>query len=129
MKKRNGFTLIEIIISIALLVLIASYGLFKYAEVQEASKEQLDLAAVGTFVEAVEMLRINDPVAAKKTEIKSDDPALKKYLSGTLEGKSTKYGGPFVATYDSNGKLTVKSAGGKTLYPELEGGGNNSTEG
>lgn len=129
MKKRNGFTLIEIIISIALLVLIASYGLFKYAEVQEASKQQLDLAAVGTFVEAVEMLRIHDPAAAKKTEIKSDDPEIQKYLSGKLEGKSKKYGGPFVATYDSNGKLTVKSSGGKTLYPEPEGGGNNSTEG
>ncbi|MDO4793890.1 MAG: type II secretion system protein [Filifactor alocis] len=129
MKKRNGFTLIEIIISIALLVLIASYGLFKYAEVQEASKQQLDLAAVGTFVEAVEMLRINDPAAAKKTEIKSDDPGLQRYLSGKLEGKSKEYGGPFVATYDDKGKLTVKSSGGKTLYPELEGGGNNSTEG
>lgn len=121
MKKRKGFTLIEIIISITLIALIASYGLFKYSEVQEQAKQKLDLAAVGTFVEAVELLRMEDKEYAKKNEIKSSDTKIQNYVSGTLEGKSKLYDGFFIANYDSNGKLTVTNQN-KTyrLYPTVE---------
>lgn len=121
MKKRKGFTLIEIIISITLIALIASYGLFKYSEVQEQAKQKLDLAAVGTFVEAVELLRMEDENYAKINEIKSSDTKIQNYVSGELKGKSKLYSGIFIANYDSNGKLTVTNeAKTHRLYPELK---------
>lgn len=121
MKKKKGFTLIEIIISITLIALIASYSLFKYSEVQEKARQKLDLSAVGIFVEAVEMIRMEDEKYADMDTITSEDEKVKSYVSGELKGKSKLYSGYFVATYDDKGTLTVTSKNGKyQLYPDVK---------
>lgn len=121
MKKKKGFTLIEIIISITLIALIASYSLFKYSEVQEKARQKLDLSAVGVFVEAVEMIRMEDEKYADMDTITSEDEKVKSYVSGELKGKSKLYSGHFVANYDDKGSLTVTSENGKyQLYPDVK---------
>ena len=61
LSKRNGFTLIEIIISITLLLLIATYGMLKYQNVKESAQQKLDIASAVSFAETLELALMDNP--------------------------------------------------------------------
>ncbi len=120
-EKKKGFTLIEIIISIALLVLLAAFSIFKYGEVQEKSKQKLDIASAATFAETVGLLMTDDDTIGKSIkEIQSNDAKILEYVQEPFEGKSRLYQGLFKAEIDKNGKITVTSSSGEKMYPKKD---------
>jgi type IV pilin len=122
LSHRNGFTLIEIIISITLLLLIATYGMLKYQNVKESAQQKLDIANAVSFAETLELALMDNPNCFNnKQTIQSTDPIVTKYTHSVLVAKSKKYSGPFNAAINKTSSDEYKfviTANNYTIYPQ-----------
>ena len=113
MKKRKGFTLIEMVIVITIIGILSSIAVTKYSKIQENAKKNADYATAANLATAA-MISISDGKDSD-TDIQPSGLLTNKYIQYEPKSKSLK-GKPFVveAVGDS---VTVK-VGNKVFYPK-----------
>lgn len=114
MKKRKGFTLVEMVIVVVILGILSSMALMKYNNVQKNAKMKADYATASTIATAT-IVAINDGQISGE-QIKVSDLVSKGYLQSNVKCNSTGKGFDINITGDS---VEVKSDG-KSYYPIIE---------
>lgn len=131
-KKKKGFTLIELIIVVAVLGILALIAVPKFGEIQKNSKKKADIASGKIIADTATRIVVEGDktyTADTKTEIKTSDN-----VGGELQDipkvQYNNVGGSkkFYYEVDSNGNVAVYvSAGGngatyEEIYPTQGGG-------
>lgn len=110
-KKRRGFTLIELVMVVAILGTLSSIALVKFTDVGKGSKINSDYITASNIATATK-LAINDGVS----DITLDKLSKEGYIEGTPKPQSEE--GGFVVSID-DGNINVK-VGEKVFYPKTE---------
>lgn len=110
-KKRRGFTLIELVMVVAILGTLSSIALVKFTDVGKESKINSDYITASNIATATK-LAINDGVS----DITLDKLSKEGYIEGTPKPQSEE--GGFVVSID-NGNINVK-VGEKVFYPKTD---------
>ena len=114
MKKRRGFTLIELVIVVAILGVLSSIALVKFGDVEKNSKINADYVTANNIATAAK-LAINSDVS--EDEISIDYLVENNYLEGNPKVQSQKDKNFEVCK--ENGDIKVK-VDGQTFYPKNE---------
>ena len=93
MKKRKGFTLIEMVIVITIIGILSSIAVTKYSKIQENAKKNADYATAANLATAA-MISISDGKDSD-TDIQPSGLLTNKYIQYEPKSKSLK-GKPFV---------------------------------
>lgn len=111
-KKLNktGFSLIELIIVIAIIGIITLIAIPKFGSAQKDAKINADLASAKTIANAA------SAKIAKGEEVTNIEDVASEIQGGIPKPKAVD--GDFSIDIDENGNVTVK-AGDKTIYPSL----------
>ncbi|WP_338560556.1 prepilin-type N-terminal cleavage/methylation domain-containing protein [Paraclostridium sordellii] len=110
-KKRRGFTLIELVMVVAILGTLSSIALVKFTDVGKESKINSDYITASNIATATK-LAINDGVS----DITLDKLSKEGYIEGTPKPQSEE--GGFIVSID-DGNINVK-VGEKVFYPKTE---------
>ena len=113
-KKRKGFTLVEMVIVVVILGILSSMALMKYNNVQENAKKKADYATASTIATAT-IVAMNDGQISGD-QVKVSELVSKGYLQSDVKCNSTGEGFNITIEGDS---VKVKS-GGKSYYPIIE---------
>lgn len=132
MKNNKGFSLVELIIVIAIMAVLVGVLAPTYLQYVEKSKKSNDVSTVDSVVNALEIAAIDPEVnSVSWTELtitinssgmtatpKTGDPtamkdAFMEIVGDDVKFKSTKWNGDvvFVAKNDSNGKIKLEYTG------------------
>lgn len=114
MKKRRGFTLIELVIVVAILGVLSSIALVKFGDVEKNSKINADYVTANNIATAAK-IAINSDVS--KDEISIDYLVENNYLEGKPKVQSQKDKNFEVYTENEDIKVKVDE---KTFYPKDE---------
>lgn len=114
MKKRRGFTLIELVIVVAILGVLSSIALVKFGDVEKNSKINADYVTANNIATAAK-IAINSDVSEE--EISIDYLVENNYLEGKPKVQSQK--DKNFEVYKENGDIKVK-VDGQTFYPKNE---------
>lgn len=114
MKKRRGFTLIELVIVVAILGVLSSIALVKFGDVEKNSKINADYVTANNIATAAK-LAINSDVS--EDEISIDYLVENNYLEGKPKVQSQK--DKNFEVYTENEDIKVK-VDGQTFYPKNE---------
>ncbi|AOY77045.1 prepilin-type N-terminal cleavage/methylation domain-containing protein [Clostridium formicaceticum] len=122
-RNKKGFTLIELIVVIAILGILAGIAVPRFTNVGDSAKISADEATARTIVGAVNLaiaagdLVIHDGDFVDTTDDSKISEILDflspKYLEPGLKSQS----GTFNITVDANGAITITN-GSVTLYPK-----------
>lgn len=114
LKKRKGFTLVEMVLVVTILGILSSIAFMKFGGVQEKAQINADYIAASNIATAIN-LGINDMVITKDNQqdilevLKSNG-----YISSIPKPQSTT--GKFDITVSNKGDITIK-AGDTVFYP------------
>ncbi|MEN2259023.1 prepilin-type N-terminal cleavage/methylation domain-containing protein [Paraclostridium benzoelyticum] len=114
MKKRRGFTLIELVIVVAILGVLSSVALVKFGDVEKNSKINADYVTANNIATAAK-IAINSDVS--EDEISIDYLVKNNYLEGKPKVQSQK--DKNFEVYTENEDIKVK-VDGQTFYPKNE---------
>lgn len=114
MKKRRGFTLIELVIVVAILGVLSSIALVKFGDVEKNSKINADYVTANNIATAAK-IAINSDVS--EDEISIDYLVENNYLEGKPKVQSQK--DKNFEVYTENEDIKVK-VDGQTFYPKNE---------
>lgn len=114
MKKRRGFTLIELVIVVGILGVLSSIALVKFGDVEKNSKINADYVTANNIATAAK-LAINSDVS--EDEISIDYLVKNNYLEGKPKVQSQK--DKNFEVYTENEDIKVK-VDGQTFYPKNE---------
>lgn len=114
MKKRRGFTLIELVIVVAILGVLSSIALVKFGDVEKNSKINADYVTANNIATAAK-IAINSDVS--EDEISIDYLVKNNYLEGKPKVQSQK--DKNFEVYTENEDIKVK-VDGQTFYPKNE---------
>lgn len=123
MKKKKGFTLVELIVVIAIIAIIAAFAIPNFMTVQNNAKIDADVNLGRNIANAVEVLTTDDTIAKSigsftiKTSATNADSATDNGLhaaykvesnlkANSLKLKSTGAADDLTVTVDSNGQVT-----------------------
>ena len=130
-KKRDGFTLVEMVIVVAILGILSGIGFMQFGKVQESSKKNADYAAAANLATAASLYMTDYPDAIKYEEnektldISLDVLKAKGYINSIPKSQSQRDDFNIVITkIEENGEiineqLSVES-NGITFYPKEE---------
>lgn len=113
LKKRKGFTLVEMILVVTILGVLSSIAFMKFGGVQERAEMNADYIAASNIATAVN-LGISDRVITNETDKILDVLKEKGYISSIPTPQSTS--GTFDIDISSNDDITIK-VGSTVLYP------------
>lgn len=114
MKKRRGFTLIELVIVVAILGVLSSIALVKFGDVEKNSKINADYVTAKNIATAAK-IAINSDVS--EDEISIDYLVENNYLEGKPKVQSQKDKNFKVYTDNEDIKVKVDE---QTFYPKNE---------
>lgn len=113
-KKRKGFTLVELVIVVAIIGILAGVVAIKFSGAQKKARENADYANASNIVTAVYMA---ESEGKEGDDIKNIDKLVEaKYLSSKPKPQSVT--GDFAVEEDAVSKELKVTAGGKTFYPK-----------
>ncbi|OOM06747.1 prepilin-type N-terminal cleavage/methylation domain-containing protein [Clostridium saccharobutylicum] len=120
-KKKKGFTLVELIIVIAIIAILVALAIPKFGEIIENSDQKADMATAKNIATIVAQQAADGtaPTAAAVDATSATDPVGGK-LDGNKVPKSKKADGAktFSFKYDSNSNIIVYYTGKTTeVYP------------
>lgn len=113
MKKRKGFTLIEMVIVITIIGILSSIAVTKYSKIQENAKKNADYATAANLATAA-MISISDGKDSK-TDIQPSGLLTNKYIQYEPKSKSLK-GKPFVV--EAVGDSITVTVENEVFYPK-----------
>ncbi len=114
MKKRRGFTLIELVIVVAILGVLSSIALVKFGDVEKNSKINADYVTANNIATAAKLAINSDPSIS---EVSIDYLVKNNYLEGEPKVQSQK--DKNFEVYTENQDIKVK-IDGQTFYPKNE---------
>ena len=114
MKKRRGFTLIELVIVVAILGVLSSIALVKFGDVEKNSKINADYVTANNIATAAKLAINSDPYIS---EVSIDYLVENNYLEGKPKVQSQK--DKNFEVYTENEDIKVK-VDGQTFYPKNE---------
>lgn len=128
MKKKKGFTLVELIIVIAVIAVLAAIAIPKFGAVRNNANKSADVANAKNIAAAVSKAIANDEVnysteisgAALNSVGGADIASQIDGITKDTKLKTKEYNtSTFVVDVDTSGNVKVKSSGegGKELYP------------
>ena len=114
-KKREGFTLIEMVIVITIIGILSSIAVTKYSKIQANAKKNADYATAANLATAA-MISISDGKSSN-TEIQPTSLKNNGYIQFEPKSKSAE-GKPFVISADGDSvTVTIDNV---TFYPKSE---------
>ncbi|SMB94961.1 N-terminal methylation site-containing protein [Desulfonispora thiosulfatigenes DSM 11270] len=125
-KNKKGFTLVELIVVIAVLGIIAAIAVPNYLGIQKEARIKSDSSTAASIVKAARLQHSVDEkvvTGLKDATTPGTNPLKVEYFDGT---KTPQSGGTFELSYNSDGKYEVKwtsdatKGDGKT-YTYIEG--------
>ena len=122
-KKRDGFTLVEMVIVVTILGILSGIGFMKFGDVQQTSRKNADYVAAANLATATSLyineypedVRFSDSETEKTIEVST--LKAKKYINH--EPKSQSEGGKFIIELSKDGEIQV-SSNDKIFYPKQE---------
>ena len=114
MKKRKGFTLIEMVIVITIIGILSSIAVTKYSKIQENAKKNADYATAENLATAA-MIAISDG----ETDVTTNNLQTKGYIQTIPKSKSNN-GEAFIITKNKKGDEVTVTIDGVNFYPKTE---------
>ena len=114
MKKRKGFTLIEMVIVITIIGILSSIAVTKYSSIQENAKKNADYATAANLATAA-MIAISDG----ETDVTTNNLQTKGYIQTIPKSKSNN-GEEFIITKNKKGDEVTVTIDKETFYPKTE---------
>ncbi|WP_045143820.1 prepilin-type N-terminal cleavage/methylation domain-containing protein [Clostridium butyricum] len=116
MKKKKGFTLVELIIVIAIIAILAVIAIPKFAEIRENANVKADISSAKAIQSAVAVAVTNDQSGFELSTTDTPNTVsvanLQSVINGgvipTAKAKEVK-GGTFSASIDKNGNVKVSA--------------------
>lgn len=115
-NKREGFTLIEMVMVVVIIGVLSSMAMMKYGDVQTNAKIKADCATASTIATATTMAISEGKVKDESTDIMSILVANNYLQSSSISNKT---GQAFVVHVKDSNTITVTS-GNETFYPKYE---------
>lgn len=111
-KKRSGFTLVEVMITVTLIAILSSMAMLNYSKAQDKAKKNIDYATAASIATAAQMA-----VADGKTNISVQSLVNDKYLQSMPKAQQDSEKSFSVDA--TNDKITV-SLGTEQYYPKTD---------
>lgn len=119
-KKKKGFTLIELIIVIAIIAILAAVAIPKFGAVRTDANLAADKANAKIIATAVTTAVANGDITDVDAAIATDNANVIKYIDGgTMPKPKTGAGTAFSIAYTKAGGvvITTTGTGGSQVYP------------
>ncbi len=117
LKNRKGFTLIELIVVLAVLAIIMAIAVPRFMGVRETAAEDSDEATLASIAKLAELEYVRENESGAKTDVNIRDLVDENYpelddgnLFQTITTTST-----ITVDYDSNGIVTQITVGGSDI--------------
>ena len=121
--KRKGFTLIEILIAVTILLAVSFVGVIRYANMVEENNVKIDIINAKTIADGINIAILSDAIDDSNVSNKSIiDDDLDAYFDTKIKPKSKACGGKNGAgfTYSIENKKVSIEANGIELYPSAD---------
>ena len=118
--KHSGFTLIEILIVVTILLSLSILGTIKYLSVVEENNISLDIINARTIAEGIKLAGLSGAIDLNKDvkDASISNDKLSKFIDSTVKPKSKHYGGgDSDFTYSIAKQNITIMANGLEVYP------------
>ena len=112
LRKRKGFTLIEMVIVITIIGILSSIAVTKYSKIQENAKKNADYATAANLATAA-MISLSDG----NTSVTPESLAQGGYIQFIPKSKYKK-DESFIITPDKNGDSVIVTVDSEQFYPK-----------
>ena len=119
-RKKKGFTLVELIIVIAIIAILAAIAIPKFGQITKNSNITADIATAKNLHGVGAQIVAEDPTKIPDSDTEDISEEVKaKVDGGNIKSKVT--GTDFVVTVEDDGDIVVETDDDNKAYPEQTG--------